>query len=71
MGLVMIRCPGTGRAVSTGIQAQRDTFRATPVFFSHMYCALCQTTHQWFAKDAWVCNSASGVCDPPCECQAA
>jgi hypothetical protein len=71
MGVVMIRCPGTGRAVSTGIQAQRETFHATPVFFSHMYCSLCQTTHEWFAKDAWVCESTAGVCDPPCECQAA
>ena len=71
MGTVMIRCPTTGRAVSTGIQAEREIFQATPVFFSHVYCSLCQTTHQWFAKDAWVCNSVTGVCDPPCECQAA
>ena len=56
MGIVMIRCSETGRAVSTGISARREAFRTTPVFFSHMYCALCQSTHQWFAKDAWVCE---------------
>ena len=71
MGKVMIWCPETGRAVSTGIEAQREAFDTAPVFFSHMYCPLCQTTHQWFAKDAWVCESAAEVCDPPCECQAA
>jgi hypothetical protein len=42
MGIVMIRCPTTGRPVSTGIEAERETFRSTPVFFSHMYCSLCQ-----------------------------
>ena len=51
MGMVMIKCPRTGRPVSTGIQAERATFHSTPVFFSHMYCSICQTTHQWFPDD--------------------
>jgi len=28
-------------------------------------------THEWFAKDAWVYNSATAVCDPSCERQVA
>jgi hypothetical protein len=56
MGTVMIRCPKTGRAISTGIRADVATFHATPVFFSQVLCPLCQLTHEWFAKDAWICD---------------
>jgi hypothetical protein len=71
MGIVMIRCPKTRRAISTGIQADRQTFRATPVFFSRTHCSLCRTMHEWFAKDAWVCDSAAADCGPSCERQVA
>ena len=54
MGLVMIRCPATGRAISTGIAADRRSFDATPVFYSQTFCPLCRIEHQWFAKEAWV-----------------
>lgn len=71
MGMVMIRCPKTRRAISTGIIADRASFHATPVFFSRIWCPLCRATHEWFAKDAWVCNSAS-VCNSDfdhCDCE--
>jgi hypothetical protein len=71
MGLVMIRCPKTRRAISTGIQADRATFHSTPVFVSRTHCSLCRITHEWFAKDAWVCDSAPANCDPSCERQVA
>jgi hypothetical protein len=67
MAIVMIRCPETRRAISTGMQVDRATFHSTPVFFSRTYCSLCRTTHEWFAKDAWVCNSDTAVCEPSCE----
>ena len=56
MGTVMIRCPQTRRAISTGIRTDIATFHATPVFFSQVLCPLCQLTHEWFAKDAWICD---------------
>jgi hypothetical protein len=71
MGIVMINCPETRRAISTGIQVDRKTFHATPVFFSRTLCPLCRTTHEWFAKDAWVCDSADADCSPSYERQAA
>jgi hypothetical protein len=67
MGIVMIRCPETQRAISTGMQVDRETFHATPVFFSRTDCSSCGTTHEWFAKDAWVCDSGAADCDPSCE----
>ena len=54
MGFVMIRCPATGRAISTGIAIDRRSFDATPVFYSQTFCPLCRIEHQWFAKEAWV-----------------
>ena len=71
MGIVMIRCPKTRRAISTGIEIDRATFRATPVFFSRTLCPMCRVTHDWFAKDAWVCDSGSSHCEPGCEKQVA
>jgi len=54
MGFVMIRCPATGRPISTGIAIDRRSFDATPVFYSQTFCPLCRSEHQWFAKEAWV-----------------
>ena len=70
MGTVMIRCPQTRRAISTGIRTDIATFHATPVFFSQVLCPLCGLTHEWFAKDAWICDLV--VCNPHsdhCACE--
>lgn len=63
MGILMIRCPRTGRPISTGRNADAATFRSSPVFFSQAYCPHCDATHEWFAADAWVCESK----DPECQ----
>ena len=57
MGKLLIRCPKTGQAIFTGRYVDSATFRSTPVFFSQNYCPLCHAMHEWFAKDAWVCDS--------------
>ena len=67
MGVVMIRCPETRRAISTGLEVDRATFRSTPVFFSRTFCPLCRTTHEWFAGDAWVAESDQAVDTANCE----
>ncbi len=54
MGAVMIRCPQTGHAISTGYEADPARFREMPVFFAISYCPICRADHQWFAGDAWV-----------------
>ncbi len=50
----MIKCPATGRNLPTGIEMDRTNFRSSAVFFSRTYCPFCRTTHEWFAKEAWV-----------------
>ena len=54
MGIVMIKCPQTGRAIPTGIKADRESFRRSAAFFARTHCSICQTNHDWFAKEAWV-----------------
>lgn len=54
MGVIMIKCPRTGRAIKTGMKSDRETFRCSPVFFSRTYCTSCRTNHEWFARHAWV-----------------
>ena len=58
MGAVMVRCPETGRDIATGIVAYRESFNATTVFFARVFCPICRTEHEWFAKEAWVCEAA-------------
>ena len=56
MGTVMIKCPDTGRDIPTGMMADRSSFSATPVFFARVLCPLCNAEHEWFAREAWVCE---------------
>jgi hypothetical protein len=53
-GTVMIKCPQSGRDISTGITTDRARFESTPVFFARVHCPFCLTEHEWFAKDAWL-----------------
>jgi hypothetical protein len=57
MGVLMIRCSRTGRAIPTGTYVDAAAFRSSPVFFGQTHCPHCHATHEWFARDAWVCNS--------------
>ena len=56
MGIVMIKCPRTGRDISTGFVADRESFNSAPVFFARVHCPVCRSEHEWFAGDAWVCE---------------
>jgi hypothetical protein len=63
MGMLMICCPKTGRAISTGRHIESRFFSSTPVFFSSTYCPHCRVRHEWFVKDAWVSDSNSSECE--------
>jgi hypothetical protein len=54
MGMVMVKCPQTGRAIPTGIKTDRESFGRSPVFFRHTRCPICHANHTWFAREAWV-----------------
>jgi len=57
MGAVMIKCPQSGRHIHTGMNADRKSFETTPVFFARAYCPHCNAEHEWFARDAWICEA--------------
>jgi hypothetical protein len=54
MGVVMIRCPRTGRAVSTEIETELSVFNRLPVVPARMCCPLCGEEHIWTASEAWL-----------------
>jgi hypothetical protein len=54
MGTVMIRCPRTGNAVSTGIETERSVFDRLPLVEARLCCSLCGDEHVWTAKEAWL-----------------
>jgi len=54
MGMVMVKCPLTGRAIPTGIETDHESFQRCTVFFARTRCPICHTDHSWFAREAWV-----------------
>jgi hypothetical protein len=50
MGILMIRCSKTGRAISTGTYVESAAFRSSPVFFGQTYCPHCDATHEWLRE---------------------
>ncbi len=57
MGRVMISCPVTGKAVSTGIETDRFTLELARAFNSRSHCRACGGEHRWSNADAWICES--------------
>ena len=51
MSAVMIRCPVTGRAVSTAIETEPSVFRKLPKVTARMYCPACGQDH---VNSAWL-----------------
>ena len=47
MSAVMIRCPITGRAVSTAIETEPSVFRKLPKVAARMHCPACGQDHVW------------------------
>ena len=54
MGAVMIRCPRTGRAVSTEIETEPSVFSRLPEVAGRMRCPDCGEEHTWSASQAWL-----------------
>jgi hypothetical protein len=71
MGVVMIRCPKTEKAIFTGMHIDSAAFYSMPVFFSNSFCPSCGTSHEWFARNEWICESGTEICDADCKQQVA
>jgi hypothetical protein len=59
--VVMVRCPNTGRELSTGIEMDAATFEQLPEIRSQIICPLCKLNHIWSTRQAWLDNPAPSV----------
>ena len=56
--VVMVRCPATGRELSTGVEMDAETFERLPDIRSRMRCPVCSLDHDWSTREAWLGNPA-------------
>jgi hypothetical protein len=56
MAMIMIRCPATGRGVSTGIEVCATD--QLPVVTATTRCPACGRLHQWTKNEAWLANAS-------------
>jgi len=59
MGVVVIKCPVTGHAVSTGIELEETTFEALPNVSSSTICSDCGRRHSWTKAEAWLSDGSA------------
>ena len=54
MGVIMIRCPATGRHVSTGIETM--AVDQLPTVKAETVCPFCCRMHEWTKNEAWLAD---------------
>jgi hypothetical protein len=60
MGMIMISCPSTGRAVSTGIETL--SIDPLPTVVAKTICSACGCVHEWTKIDAWLSEVGEHDC---------
>ena len=61
MSSVMIRCPTTGRPVSTAIEMEPSVFNRLPDVAGRMRCPACGREHVWAVRSAWLSDAPRAV----------
>ena len=56
---IMIRCPVTGRPISTGLTADPKTWSGRPLGINKVACPECKSLHAWSKPDAWLERDAA------------
>jgi len=51
---VMIKCPKTGKEISTGIAMDTESFKSATLTNNSVTCPHCKQTHVWSKKDAYL-----------------
>ena len=54
MGVLMLRCPMTDRNFSTGVNADKSSFRLMMDAVRAARCPQCGHVHAWRPRDAWL-----------------
>jgi hypothetical protein len=55
---LMIACPNTGQAISTGIETDEFSLRQIADVPSRSRCPICGLVHTWWKREAWLADSA-------------
>jgi hypothetical protein len=50
--VIMIRCPNTDKAISTGVVCDIKAFEQTAP--AQLHCSECGQIHEWSVTDAWL-----------------
>jgi hypothetical protein len=66
MPTVMIRCPNTGKYISTGIETDPDSFRNFPDVLARARCLLCGVEHTWWKREASLDETPTEADAPTC-----
>jgi hypothetical protein len=61
MYTIMIKCPATGRWVSTGIDIEPSTFAHIPDVVAHAHCPACGREHPWTKRNAMISPFATSA----------
>jgi len=64
MSSVMIKCPSTGRSVSTAIETEPSVLRLLPKIAARMRCPACGQEHVWMTNSAWLAGEPRLVDGP-------
>jgi hypothetical protein len=54
MSMMMMKCPASGKAVTTGIELDAGTFFCLPDIFLHVRCPHCDLQHSCWTHEAWL-----------------
>jgi hypothetical protein len=57
MGVLLIRCPKTGRQFSTGIHVDVETLARVPQEYTQTHCPHCHSNHFWLPREATLVDS--------------
>jgi transposase-like protein len=63
MATIFTTCPNTGRAVSTGIETDAESFAAMPDVLTRVHCPHCGEQHNWSKYNA-VLRDTAPKCAP-------
>jgi hypothetical protein len=59
VSVIMVKCPNTGRELSTGIETDQAGFDRLPRMLTYSRCPLCRLEHAWWKREAWLAESDS------------
>ena len=57
MGVLIVKCPGTGKEFSTGINADRGSLVGLQAIVATSICPHCGAEHAWRVQDARYVNA--------------